>query len=55
MSVIVGKDGKTRGMESPDWKMPIIICVKTCVFPLLGKEGKQWFQEVEACPYQGQH
>ena len=24
-----------------------------CV-PLLGKEGEQWFQKVEACPYQGQ-
>ena len=52
-SVIVGKDGKVRGMESPNWKMPIMVCVETCVFHLLGKEGDQWFQKVEVRPYQG--
>ena len=33
MSVIVGADGATRGMGTPDWTVPIMICVETCVFP----------------------
>ena len=55
MSVIVGADGATRGMGTPDWTVPVMICVETCVFPLLGMEGEDWFQEVQARPYQGLH